>query len=218
MADDPQSYPSGVFSPASYAAGAKDGRRDSRDALRADDISPYVLDEGTRVDDGLDMDMEAIRAEAASAGASPSPGGSQRHHHQQQRRRQQQQSRSPARGQGITLRKFDAEALLERDVAIPNAVWTLGQGEHGQRGHSSSSPDVPRPAPLDLQTVRSGVRTVCAGPHCTLVVVASGEVLGFGAGPFRSAANADLNNDLHNSSGGGSSSRQRAQQQQQQHP
>ena len=178
MADDPQSYPSGVFSPASYAAGAKDGRRDSRDALRADDISPYVLDEGTRADDGLDMDMEAIRAEAASAGASPSPGGSQRHHHQQQRRRQQQQSRSPARGRGS---RCASSTPRRSSSATPRYRTACGrQGQHGQRGHSSSSPDA-RPAPLDLQTVRSGVRTVW--PHCTLVVVASGEVLGFGAAP-----------------------------------
>ena len=78
--------------------------------------------------------------------------------------------------------------MLLRNVAIPNAVWTLGDNRHGQCGHTANTPADPHPVALDLAVLRDGVRSVQAGPYCTVVVTNAGDGIGFGTGPFRAAS------------------------------
>lgn len=170
-----------------------DGQRDAREDLRRDEISPFMLpvaDPGEGSSAHLNPDVnpadihpeDAIDAQAHRKSVWVWNLSKRR---MAERRAAMQEDWRPS------LTTLDADALLLRDVAIPNGVWTLGEGEHGQLGHSGPvRPHTPHPVTLEREVLRDGVRSVHAGPYCTVVVMATGEAVGFGAGPFRAASDA----------------------------
>ena len=86
------------------------------------------------------------------------------------------------------LTSLGVEARLLRDVDEPDRVWTMGRHTMGQGGHTIERPGhEPFPAALDGGLLKGGVRSAHAGGLSTLVVNGVGEVIGFGAGPWRGA-------------------------------
>ena len=178
----------GAFSPAARAPGT-DGRRDDPEDLRRDEISafqyaPADLSDVALVEEPVDeWDAADVRAQRKF-----SEVWSMSKKRVAQRRAAMQQERP-------SLTTLRTDALLLRNAAIPDAVWTLGDSRHGQCGHpeGTSSSDTPHPASLELQTLRDGIRGLYAGPYCTVVVTQTGQALGFGSGPFRSAVDATTN-------------------------
>ena len=178
--------PSPTLSPARRAPGT-DGHRDSREDLLHDQITPFryattddlqpnaeISDEDEPIDPWEMADVKAHRKKTEV--------WSRTNKRAAHRRVMQQQDRP-------SLTQLQTDALLLRNAAIPNAVWTIGDGSHGQCGHSGlSTQESPHPAALELSTLRDGVRGLFAGPYCTIVVTNTGDALGFGTGPFRAAA------------------------------
>ena len=159
-----------------------DGRRDTQEDLRRDEISPLAFGpiEDGETDETIDpwdaSDAEVHRKKMNTW------------HHSKRRVAERHASVAVDRP---SLTHLNTDALLLRNSAIPNAVWTIGDGSHGQCGHTAAAhPLTPHPANLELRTLQEGVSGVFAGPHCTIAVTSKGEALGFGAGPFRGAADA----------------------------
>ncbi len=156
----------------------RDGQRDDREDLRLDQISELVLpdidgDDAEPIDPWDAKDAQAHRKKMAVFSLS----------------KRRTAERSAAVQEERTLAHVKPESAFTRDVTVPNGVWTLGDGSLGQLGHTAAEQqEEPRPAPLDSQILRGGVRSIHAGRHCTVVVNQSGEAIGFGSGPFRSAA------------------------------
>ena len=181
----------GALSPPSRAAGASDGRRDDRDDLRSDQISAYVLGEedgggpAGEFGDGDEEENEIIDPwDALDA---------QEHRKKMNvwklssKRRAEKAARVQEDRPSLTT--LHTDAMLMRNAAIPNAVWTLGDNSHGQCGHSADGSE-PRPVPLELAVLRDGVSSLHAGPYCTILVTSNGDAIGFGSGPFRQASDA----------------------------
>ena len=182
--DSPLQSPGGT-SAAARAPGV-DGRRDDRDDLRRDEISAFQYESADASDVGL---VEEPLDEFDRADMKAHKKWSEVWSHSQKRvalRRAQREEEKPS------LTTLRTDALLLRNAAIPNAVWTVGDSTHGQCGHTGKdvTPDTPHPASLELQTLRDGVGGLFAGPYCTLVVTKAGNAIGFGSGPFRSATEA----------------------------
>ena len=94
---------------------------------------------------------------------------------------------SPARDQQFDRRApFDPveqERRMLRDQEAPGVVWTMGEDSLGQCGHAAARPDdAPYPAPIEPKRLKGGVRSIHAGPVCTIVLNEVGEALGFGSG------------------------------------
>lgn len=166
----------------------QDGARDRREDLRIDEISPLVFERDDSVPafmgepEDADEDIDPWDARDALAHRKKMAVWSLSKRRTAERSASLQELRP-------SLTTLKTDAILLRNAAIPNAVWTLGDSSHGQCGHrKQGTAHVPHPADLELQTLRDGVRSISAGPHCTLVVTSSGDALGFGSGPFRAAA------------------------------
>lgn len=181
----------GGLSPAKRAEGPPDDQRDDRDDLRTDQISAYILGEGRRgstrglgpTGDGDDEDgeefvdpVDALDAEAHWKKMEGWKLSSKR----------REDRAAHVREERPSLTTLHTDTMLLRNCAIANAVWTLGDNTHGQCGHSSTAPE-PHPVPLELQVLRDGVRSLHAGPYCTVLVTMNGDAIGFGSGPFRAA-------------------------------
>ena len=124
----------GNFSPPSRAEGAADGRRDTRADLRADQISAYVLHDN--VDDRLPHgDEEEIdQWDALDA----------QEHRKKMHAWSLSSRRRTARSEYVEEKRPSLTArhtgtILKRNVAIPNAVWTIGDNSLGQCGRASAS-------------------------------------------------------------------------------
>ena len=82
---------------------------------------------------------------------------------------------SPARDQQFDRRApFDPveqERRMLRDQEAPGVVWTIGEDSLGQCGHAAARPDdTPYPAPIEPKRLKGGVRSIHAGPVCTISV------------------------------------------------
>lgn len=158
-----------------------DGRRDLAEDLRNDEISELQLDEDG--EDALELldpweakDVMAHRKKIAVWSLS---------------KRRVAERRAAVEEDRPSLTTLETSELLLRNAAIPNAVWTVGDGSHGQCGHiRAAPPHIPHPASLELHILRDGVRGIFAGPYCTLFTTHAGETRGFGSGSFRGALDA----------------------------
>ena len=171
-----------MLSPAERAPGV-DGQRDTRDDLRHDEISAFqyqaashssvTLEEPIDPWDAADVMRHRKKTDAAAMS-----------------RKKMQQWRTAVQEERPSLTTLRTDAMLLRNVAIPNAIWTVGDSSQGQCGHSSpaDSPEIPHPVALELQTLHEGIHALYAGPYCTVFVTKQGHALGFGSGAFRSAA------------------------------
>jgi hypothetical protein len=159
----------GLLSPASRAEGPADDRRDSREDLRSDDISPYVFDDirdevGRGSDDGGVTDAEAEPEEEIDPWDMLD---AQAHRKKMAvwnlsgRRRAERAARVQEDRPSLTTMHTDA--WLERHVSVPNAVWTMGANNHGQCGHTKDGSPEPHPVALELSVMQNGVRGVTTG-------------------------------------------------------
>ena len=131
-----------MLSPAERAPGV-DGQRDTRDDLRHDEISAFqyqaaslssvTLEEPIDPWDAADVMRHRKKTDAAAMS-----------------RKKMQQWRTAVQEERPSLTTLRTDAMLLRNVAIPNAIWTVGDSSQGQCGHSSpaDSPEIPHPAAL----------------------------------------------------------------------
>ncbi len=173
---------SGLLSPAERAPGV-DGRRDEPDDLRNDEISAFQYAPADLSDVAIEEPIDPWDAADVMRHRKKTDAWTKS-------RKKVHQWRAAVQEERPSLTTLHTDAMLLRNAAIPDAVWTVGDSSQGQCGHRSTadSPEIPHPAALDLQTLRDGIHGLYAGPYCTLAVTKTGQALGFGSGPFRSAA------------------------------
>ena len=176
-------YSQQQFSPAAKFGGF-DGMADTHADILSDQITPYVLaaeDQEDNEDDWLDPwdrhDAQQHRKKTMM------------HNINAKHRRRLGAPGVPMQEEAPGLARLLFEERLLKNPSQPHGVWTIGDGTQGQGGHAKAQPpDEPYPARVEPPALKGGVRSLHAGPFCTLVVNAAGDVLGFGKGAFRSAA------------------------------
>ena len=146
-----------------------DGTPDARADQLNDQITPLVLteEEMSRAEPPED-DMDA---RDAAAHRKKTAVWSLK----QRKARASSHESSPAHDQQFDRRApFDPveqERRMLRDQEAPGVVWTMGEDSLGQSGHAAARPDqAPYPALIEPRRLKGGVRSIHAGPVCTISV------------------------------------------------